>query len=154
MPQVLSRSAGSILFGSSGGGPEASPALLLQAGLRLTVSSWGQRFVAIVAGGIISLLPARLSSMRAWKHLKSHTFYLSYLLPQALIRLGPAFVKIGQALSSRPDVLSPEFLREFEKLQDRIPAFPTPEAFRGGCWQESLDGKMLPSFPKNLPAET
>ena len=50
------------------------------------------------------------------------------LLLEALIRLGPAFVKIGQALSSRPDILPPEFLRELEKLQDRIPPFSNAEA--------------------------
>ncbi|GAX74122.1 hypothetical protein CEUSTIGMA_g1571.t1 [Chlamydomonas eustigma] len=52
------------------------------------------------------------------------------LLLQALIRLGPAFVKIGQALSSRPDVLPPDFLFELEKLQDRIPAFSSQEAYK------------------------
>lgn len=51
------------------------------------------------------------------------------ILLEALIRLGPAFVKIGQALSSRPDVLPPAFLDELEKLQDRIPAFPNKAAF-------------------------
>ncbi|KAG1672433.1 hypothetical protein FOA52_013219 [Chlamydomonas sp. UWO 241] len=52
------------------------------------------------------------------------------LLLDALIRLGPAFVKIGQALSSRPDVLPPAYLEELEKLQDRIPPFPTDVALR------------------------
>lgn len=36
---------------------------------------------------------------------------------QVLVRLGPAFVKIGQALSSRPDVLPPEYITELELLQ-------------------------------------
>lgn len=48
---------------------------------------------------------------------------------QILTDLGPAFVKIGQAVSSRPDVVSPEYLEELEKLQDRIPPFSTEEAF-------------------------
>lgn len=51
------------------------------------------------------------------------------LLRQILTDLGPAFVKIGQAVSSRPDVVSPEYLEELEKLQDRIPPFSTEEAF-------------------------
>ncbi|GMH40522.1 hypothetical protein BSKO_08426 [Bryopsis sp. KO-2023] len=46
-----------------------------------------------------------------------------------LTQLGPAFVKIGQAVSSRPDVVSPEYLRELEKLQDQIPPFPDEAAF-------------------------
>lgn len=36
---------------------------------------------------------------------------------QVLVDLGPAFVKIGQALSSRPDVLPPEYIEELELLQ-------------------------------------
>ncbi|PSC70755.1 putative aarF domain-containing kinase chloroplastic [Micractinium conductrix] len=46
-----------------------------------------------------------------------------------LTDLGPAFVKIGQAVSSRPDVAPPEFLRELEKLQDQIPPFCNDQAF-------------------------
>ena len=33
------------------------------------------------------------------------------LLREALVRLGPAFVKIGQAISSRPDILPQEYLQ-------------------------------------------
>jgi aarF domain-containing kinase len=51
-------------------------------------------------------------------------------LKKILTNLGPAYIKIGQAVSSRPDVLSPEFLAELEKLQDRLPPFPTDEALQ------------------------
>ena len=44
--------------------------------------------------------------------------------------LGPAFIKAGQALSSRPDLLPPEYLQELQKLQDRLPPFPNDVAFR------------------------
>lgn len=47
---------------------------------------------------------------------------------QTLVQLGPAYVKIGQALSARPDVLSPAYISALEALQDRIPAFPSKEA--------------------------
>ena len=40
-------------------------------------------------------------------------------------RLGPAYIKIAQAVSTRVDILSPEYLVEIELLQDRVPAFPT-----------------------------
>lgn len=49
-------------------------------------------------------------------------------LRRILTRLGPTFIKIGQALSSRPDTLPPEFLAELEVLQDRLPPFPTDAA--------------------------
>lgn len=39
--------------------------------------------------------------------------------------LGPTFVKFGQILSNRPDLLPFELTKEFEKLQDRVPPFAT-----------------------------
>jgi ubiquinone biosynthesis protein len=42
----------------------------------------------------------------------------------ALEDLGPTFVKFGQALSTRADLLPPDFLAEFSKLQDDVPALP------------------------------
>lgn len=38
--------------------------------------------------------------------------------------LGPTFVKFGQILSNRPDLLPPDLVHEFEKLQDNVPPFP------------------------------
>src|SRR5436190_92505 len=42
----------------------------------------------------------------------------------ALEELGPIFVKFGQMLSVRPDLLDPEVARELAKLQDQVPPFP------------------------------
>lgn len=49
-------------------------------------------------------------------------------LREVLIALGPTFVKLGQALSTRPDLLPPEFITELEKLQDTVPPFPGEQA--------------------------
>ena len=38
--------------------------------------------------------------------------------------LGPIFVKLGQMLSTRPDLLHPEIAKELAKLQDKVPPFP------------------------------
>jgi len=46
----------------------------------------------------------------------------------ALQELGPTFIKAGQILSSRPDLLPPEFIAELEKLQDRVPPFGFEQA--------------------------
>ncbi len=45
----------------------------------------------------------------------------------ALEDLGPAFVKLGQIASVRPDVVPPEFLFEFERLQERVAPLPASE---------------------------
>src|SRR6202051_1356412 len=42
----------------------------------------------------------------------------------ALEELGPIFVKFGQALSTRRDLLPPDIADELAKLQDRVPPFP------------------------------
>jgi ubiquinone biosynthesis protein len=46
----------------------------------------------------------------------------------ALEELGPIFVKFGQALSTRRDLLPSDIADELEKLQDRVPPFPGSEA--------------------------
>jgi ubiquinone biosynthesis protein len=49
-------------------------------------------------------------------------------LREALERLGPIFVKFGQVLSTRRDLLPPEVADELARLQDRVPPFPAPVA--------------------------
>ncbi len=59
---------------------------------------------------------ARLKKQAAW-------------LRQSLIDLGPTFIKIGQALGTRADLLPLEYVKELATLQDQVPAFPTADAF-------------------------
>lgn len=49
-------------------------------------------------------------------------------LRMALTELGPAFVKLGQLLSTRPDLLPPSYIEELSRLQDRVPPFPSEQA--------------------------
>ncbi|MBU3654175.1 MAG: ubiquinone biosynthesis regulatory protein kinase UbiB [Limnohabitans sp.] len=49
-------------------------------------------------------------------------------LREALERLGPIFVKFGQVLSTRRDLLPPDIAQELALLQDRVPPFPTEVA--------------------------
>ncbi|MEM9275300.1 MAG: AarF/ABC1/UbiB kinase family protein [Cyanobacteria bacterium P01_F01_bin.143] len=51
-------------------------------------------------------------------------------LRSILTKLGPAYIKVGQALSTRPDLVSPVYLEELAKLQDQLPSFPNEIAFR------------------------
>ncbi|KAF1868213.1 hypothetical protein Lal_00018733 [Lupinus albus] len=58
-------------------------------------------------------------------------------------RLGPTFVKLGQGLSTRPDICPPEFLDELSELQDGLPTFPDDEAF--SCIEKEL-GQSIDSI--------
>lgn len=61
-----------------------------------------------------------------WRNTKDQTPGQSVRL--ALEDLGPIFVKFGQMLSTRQDLLSEEMMTELEKLQDRVPPFPSHKA--------------------------
>jgi predicted unusual protein kinase regulating ubiquinone biosynthesis (AarF/ABC1/UbiB family) len=41
-----------------------------------------------------------------------------------LAGLGPCFIKVGQALSTRPDLVRRDWLEELTQLQDDLPPFP------------------------------
>ena len=49
-------------------------------------------------------------------------------LAAALTRLGPTYVKLGQFLATRPDVVGAAIARDLESLQDKMPAFPQAQA--------------------------
>ncbi len=72
------------------------------------------------------------------KRLRSFGFYGVYLEKMVLAErtrlafeeLGPTFIKLGQLLSVRPDLVTETFANEFKKLQDMVPPFPFNEAKR------------------------
>ena len=55
----------------------------------------------------------------------------------ALTNLGPTFIKVGQALSTRPDLIRQDYLNELIKLQDQLPAFSNDIAFQ--TFEDELD---------------
>jgi len=60
----------------------------------------------------------------------------------ALQDLGPVFVKFGQALSTRPDILPPDIATELTKLQDQVPPFSgeiATDCVKQGLSQSGLD---------------
>ncbi len=51
-------------------------------------------------------------------------------LRQTITKLGPAYIKVGQALSTRPDLLTAIYMEELALLQDQLPPFPNALAFQ------------------------
>ncbi|MBI3574852.1 MAG: ubiquinone biosynthesis regulatory protein kinase UbiB, partial [Gammaproteobacteria bacterium] len=65
-------------------------------------------------------------------------------LREALEELGPIFVKFGQVLSTRPDLLPEDIAEELAKLQDQVPPFPEAEAV--AVIERALGGKLTEFF--------
>lgn len=70
----------------------------------------------------------RKPSERLVKSVASYTRWERIRL--AIEELGPSFIKFGQMLSSRRDMLPGELIDELEKLQDSVPPFPSAQAMR------------------------
>ncbi|MDX2043691.1 MAG: AarF/ABC1/UbiB kinase family protein [Acidobacteriota bacterium] len=60
------------------------------------------------------------------KHLQWQAEWLS----RQLLKLGPTFIKIGQSISTRADLLPLAYIKELSKLQDNVPAFPNEVAMQ------------------------
>ncbi|MDH3314958.1 MAG: ubiquinone biosynthesis regulatory protein kinase UbiB [Gammaproteobacteria bacterium] len=92
------------------------------------------------------LIKHRLDQIAFATHLLRPVSFMLYLLPwnwfrgrpppramrirRALEDLGPIFVKFGQIISTRPDLLPEDIAEELASLQDRVPPFPGKEARR------------------------
>ncbi|HXF72529.1 MAG TPA: AarF/UbiB family protein [Actinomycetota bacterium] len=61
---------------------------------------------------------------------ESHRRSQARRLRAALEELGPTFAKLGQVLSTRPDLLPPAFIEELATLQDNVPPLPEAEVVR------------------------
>jgi ubiquinone biosynthesis protein len=71
-------------------------------------------------------------------------------LREALEQLGPIFVKFGQMLSTRRDLLPPDVADELAKLQDRVPPFSSAESAR---LVEKALGKPLSAVFRQFDAD-
>jgi ubiquinone biosynthesis protein len=71
-------------------------------------------------------------------------------LSRALTRLGPAYLKLGQFLATRPDVVGVAMARDLEALQDRLPPFSQAEA--EAAIAQSLEKPVAQAFASLGPS--
>ncbi len=71
-------------------------------------------------------------------------------LRELLTRLGPTFIKVGQALSTRPDLIRKDFLEELIKLQDQLPPFDNAIAYQ--IIEAELDRPIHECFSELSPS--
>ncbi|MEM6423585.1 MAG: AarF/ABC1/UbiB kinase family protein [Cyanobacteria bacterium P01_D01_bin.128] len=88
-----------------------------------------QRFLSIF-WPLLSFLVSVWLSNRLGKVSPAKEQRQAVRMRQILTRLGPAYIKVGQALSTRPDLVPPVYLNEFTQLQDQLPAFANATAYR------------------------
>jgi ubiquinone biosynthesis protein len=68
---------------------------------------------------------------------------------RALEDLGPTFVKFGQVLSTRPDLIPPSVIEELSRLQEHVRPFPTEQVIR--CLEEELGRPVSELFARFDP---
>lgn len=122
----------------SGGGKADEEGLPLVYDVEAVRSYWKSRPVEVMqrTAQVASLLGPYLAKLFIWEYflrrkIREHRGLqkkYAVQLREILTELGPCFVKLGQALSIRPDVLPSSFLDELQKLCDSMPSFPTSDA--------------------------
>src|SRR5690554_4118655 len=100
--------------------------------LRLVRAGW-----IMVREGVIATLPGEQLPARVrwlWRLAqllqrgRARRLQRSDRLAAAIDRLGPSYVKLGQFLATRPDVVGQEIAADLSTLQDRMAQFPRTEA--------------------------
>uniref|UniRef100_A0A1J3IPL0 ABC1 atypical kinase-like domain-containing protein n=2 Tax=Noccaea caerulescens TaxID=107243 RepID=A0A1J3IPL0_NOCCA len=103
-------------------------------------------FLALYRAAIISFHVVKLAF---WQLIVQDMRKRAVKFRETLISLGPFYIKLGQALSTRPDILPSIYCQELSKLQDQIPPFPTIVAMR--CIEEQLGAPVSKLFADISP---
>ena len=76
----------------------------------------------------LGVAPWLVRPLRHFSRAETSGLRIGQRLAQAAVALGPGFIKFGQALSTRADLIGAEAAEDLAMLRDRLPAFPTAEA--------------------------
>lgn len=82
-------------------------------------------FLVVVLGGLLYAL-GRLGTLFIFpraRRARAVGTLRGWLLRRAMTSLGATFIKMGQVMSTRPDLFSPEVIAQLRRLQDRLPPF-------------------------------
>jgi ubiquinone biosynthesis protein len=124
--------------------------------LRLTragfvLAQHGVRFVPKGTPVPLALHVARAATLPvralAWPFLRRQS--KERRVTSALTSLGPSYVKLGQFLATREDLIGPELARDLRHLQDKLTPFPMAEARR--AVEEALGGRLEEHFAEFGP---
>jgi aarF domain-containing kinase len=108
------------------------------AAARLTPAPAPPASVAAIAGSFLGGVAGDVITGNVEKNQVLRAIQLRNIMTS----LGPAYIKLGQALSIRPDLLSPAAMNELQKLCDKVPSFDSKVAMAqidaelGRPWQE------------------
>ena len=72
-------------------------------------------------------------------------------LARAISRLGPSYVKLGQFLATRPDVVGKQLAQDLSRLQDKMDSFPTAQARADDRGVASAAASMISTCPLTTP---
>ena len=122
---------------------------LARAGLVLA-----QHGVRFVPPGTKTPLPLKLAHAATWPvRVISAPFQAGKprerRITDALASLGPSYIKLGQFLATRADLIGPELASDLRHLQDKLPPFSMEEARR--AVEEALGGKLEDHFAEFGP---
>uniref|UniRef100_A0ACD5Z4V2 Uncharacterized protein n=1 Tax=Avena sativa TaxID=4498 RepID=A0ACD5Z4V2_AVESA len=75
-------------------------------------------------------MDASHSSSLSNKGFNASQYMIGQLLKDTFLDLGPTFVKVGQSLSTRPDIIGSEISEALSELHERVPSFPREDAMK------------------------
>ncbi|KAJ7975079.1 Protein kinase superfamily protein [Quillaja saponaria] len=109
-------------------------------------SSFAAALIRIRTSGIRKFVPSLEKDMDS----KTSQYTFGMVLKETLLNLGPTFIKVGQSLSTRPDIIGTEISKALSELHDQIPPFPRTVAMR--IIEEEL-GSSVQSYFSSISEE-